>query len=116
MNSCARGIRMVAIVVIVLLAAAAGFVMAADKDDGAAIYKAKCASCHGADGGASTPMGKSLKVRDLRLPEVQNKKDAELADWIAKGKKPMPAFDSLGAQKINAVVAYVRQLGGKKGK
>ena len=29
------------------------------QDSGAATYKAKCASCHGADGTGNTPAGKS---------------------------------------------------------
>ena len=29
--------------------------------DGAAIYKTKCTTCHGADGSGQTPAGKSLE-------------------------------------------------------
>lgn len=112
MNTRLKATRIVAILFVASLAAA--FLMAADKEDGPALYKVRCAGCHGPDGTANTPMGKSLKVRDLHLPEVQNKTDAELADWIAKGKRPMPPFESLGAEKIRALVAYVRELGGKK--
>ena len=62
------------IAAMILIAAPAAFAAA----DGAAIYKAKCASCHGADGSGQTPMGKSLKLRDLRSPDVQKQTDAEL--------------------------------------
>ena len=41
--------------------------------DGAAIYKSKCASCHGADGKGETPAGKAMKVRDLGSAEVHNR-------------------------------------------
>jgi len=34
---------------------------AASAEDGAALYKAKCASCHGAEGKGDTPVGKALK-------------------------------------------------------
>jgi mono/diheme cytochrome c family protein len=33
--------------------------------DGAALYKAKCASCHGPDGKAETPAAKAMKVPAL---------------------------------------------------
>ena len=33
--------------------------------DGKAIYTKECAKCHGADGKATTKMGKKLKCRDL---------------------------------------------------
>src|SRR5437773_587501 len=45
--------------------------------DGAAIYKTKCNACHGPDGSGQTPVGKSLKLGDLRSPEVQKMTDAE---------------------------------------
>jgi len=51
--------------------------------DGATVYKTKCAMCHGPDGSASTPMAKSLKIRDFRLPEVQKQTNAELTQALA---------------------------------
>ena len=33
--------------------------------DGAALYKTKCAACHGADGKAETPAAKAMKVPAL---------------------------------------------------
>jgi cytochrome c6 len=79
--------------------------------DGAAIYKAKCAMCHGADGSGATPMGKSMKLRDLRSPEVQKQTDAELTKWTADGKGKMPAYKGkLTDAEISAVVAHMRSL------
>ena len=79
--------------------------------DAAATYKAKCASCHGADGSGSTPAGKSLKIRDLRSPDVQKQSDDALYNLIAKGKGKMPAYEkSLGADQCKGLVAFIRQL------
>jgi mono/diheme cytochrome c family protein len=79
--------------------------------DGAAVYKAKCAMCHGADGSGMTPMGKSMKLRDLRSPEVQKQSDAELIKVTADGKGKMPAYKGkLTDAEIAAVVAHMRTL------
>lgn len=75
-------------------------------------YKAKCVMCHAADGSGNTAMGKKLKLRDLRSPEVQKQSDAQITEIIAKGKSPMQAYEKqLDKDKIRALVAYVRQLG-----
>jgi mono/diheme cytochrome c family protein len=79
--------------------------------DGAALYKAKCAMCHGADGAGLTPMGKSMKLRDLRSPEVQKQTDAELTKVTADGKGKMPAYKGkLTDAEISALVAHMRSL------
>jgi mono/diheme cytochrome c family protein len=77
--------------------------------DGAAIYTTKCAPCHGADGSGQTPVGKSLKVRDLRSPEVQKLSDAEITRVVADGKGKMPK-SKLEAADIKAVVGFIRTL------
>ena len=79
--------------------------------DGPALYKAKCAACHGADGSGQTPMGKSMKLRDLRSPEVQKQSDKELYAVTADGKGKMPAYKTkLSEADINALVAHMRAL------
>ena len=79
--------------------------------DGAAIYKAKCAMCHGPDGAGQTTMGKSLKLRALGSADVQKQTDAELVKWIADGKGKMPAYKSkLTADEIAALVDFIRTL------
>jgi mono/diheme cytochrome c family protein len=93
-------------VLLILVVALAPVAFAAD---GAAIYKAKCASCHGADGKGQSPMGKKMNLRDLGSPEVQKQTDKELYDWTADGKGKMPAYkDKLSADEIKALVAYMR--------
>jgi cytochrome c6 len=93
-------------VLLILVVALAPVAFAAD---GAAIYKAKCASCHGADGKGQSPMGKKMNLRDLGSPEVQKQTDKELYDWTADGKGKMPAYkDKLSADEINALVKHMR--------
>ena len=79
--------------------------------DGAAIYKAKCASCHGADGKGLTPVGKKMNLRDLGSPDVQKQTDKELYDWTAVGKGKMPGYkEKLSEGDINALVVFMRSF------
>ena len=79
--------------------------------DGAAIFKAKCAMCHGADGSASTGMGKSMGLKPLGSPEVQKMSGADMTTFVANGKGKMPAFKGkLSDDEISAVVKYVHTL------
>jgi cytochrome c6 len=79
--------------------------------DGASLFKAKCAMCHGADGSGATPMGKSMKLRDLRSPEVQKQSDAEMTKITADGKGKMPAYKGkLTDAEISAIIAHIRTL------
>jgi len=106
-------------IVAVLLLAALSVTAAAGADTGAqagaAIYKDKCVGCHGADGSGNTPVGKALKVKDVRQPDVQAMKDADLATLIMNGKGKMPAQrGKLTAAQVDEVVAYVRSLAKSK--
>jgi len=104
--------RLVSTVAAVILVAALPAFAAGP--DGAALYKAKCAMCHGADGSGQTPVGKSMKVRDLRSPEVQKKTDIELTKVISGGKGKMPAFgQKLTTAEIQSIIAQIRTLSSK---
>jgi|SRR5271168_1661 len=81
------------------------------KGDAAADYKAKCASCHAADGSGNSPTGKALKVLDLGSPEVQKKTDEQLHNDIANGVGKMKGFkSSLKDPQITELVKFVRGL------
>jgi len=78
-------------------------------DDGAAIYKAKCAACHGADL-AGKP---AAKLPSLVSDDAKKLSDADLTDMIANGgkdKKTSHAFASKGMtpDQIKMVVSYLR--------
>ncbi len=77
----------------------------------AALYKQKCAACHGVDGKGETPTGKAMKVQSFADPEVAKMSDDELAAAIEKGKGKMPAYGkSMKPDEIKAMVAYIRSL------
>ena len=97
-----------------LVVLAVAFVMSvtAFAADGTAdVYKAKCATCHGADGKGDTPAGKGMKVKDLASDDVQKVSDADLTGAIEKGKKPMPGYEGkLTKDQIDGLVKWIRSL------
>ncbi len=83
-------------------------------DDAAALYKSKCAMCHGATGAGDTPMGKKLAIKPLGSAGVQKNSDDKLAQIIAKGTGKMPAFaGKVSDEQIRQLVAVVRGFGKK---
>lgn len=87
----------------VFAAALAILSLSAQAQDGAAIYKTRCAMCHGAD-------GSKLAAHNLQSADVQKLSDADIAGIISNGKGKMPASKSLKPEEVSAVVAYVRTL------
>ena len=78
-------------------------------DDGATVYKTKCAACHGADLGGKP----AAKVPSLISDDSKKLSDADLSDVIANGgkdKKASHAFANKGLtpDQIKMVVAYIR--------
>ncbi len=89
-----------------LIVAASGTALA---EDGAALFKSKCAACHGPDGKGATPMGKALKVKSL----AGTKLSAAEIEKIASQGKPgtrMIAIKGLTPEQLKAVAAHVKAL------
>jgi mono/diheme cytochrome c family protein len=82
---------------------------AAHAQDGSALFKAKCAGCHGADGTGSAT-GKKMGAHDFTSSDVQKMSDAELTDVITNGKNKMPKYASLKPEEVKGLVAYIRTL------
>ncbi len=83
--------------------------------EGKKIFNARCSICHGADGRGNTPEGRKLKARDLRAPVVQNQSDGLLMKTVMHGMGKMPGFEKkLNADKIQQVLAYIREFGQKE--
>lgn len=97
------------IAVLVLTIAVALFILIPSlswADDGGALYKAKCAACHGADG-AGKP---AAKIPALNSPEVKAKSDADLAAAITGTAKHPAPVKGLSADDAKAIVTFVRTL------
>jgi len=73
-----------------------------------ALFKAKCAGCHGADGTKSIA---AMGVKPINTEAVKSKGADALAGTVTNGSGKMPAFKGkLGADEIAAVVQYVLSL------
>lgn len=82
--------------------------------DGAAVYKAQCAKCHGDTGTSDTAVGKAMKVPPLAGDaNVQKMSDSDIVARIKGNAKHPPTVKGLSDDEINAVAAYVKQLAGK---
>ena len=105
MKTTTNGLKKLAIVllalpilVVALVSSSPVNTVSAAQDDTAALYKSKCAMCHGA---------KAEKTFDATKP------DEQLAETVLNGVKPkMPAYGEKGisADQAKALVAYMKQL------
>lgn len=79
--------------------------------DGPALFKTKCAACHGVDGTGQTAVGKNLKIRDFHAAEVQSATDAQLTKIIEEGKGKMPALKGkLTNDELASLVKHIRSF------
>ncbi len=68
--------------------------------DGAALYKDNCASCHGADGSADTPVGKAMSVPAIK---GTSKDAAAIAKYVRESDKHKAASDKLSDEQLAAI-------------
>ena len=101
-----RTIRsLVALAAMVLLAGAVGFA----QSSGEATYKAKCQSCHGAEGTPNPGIAKAMGVKPASDPSVKSLSEAQMITDTTNGKGKMPAFKGkLSDAEIKASVDYFR--------
>ena len=75
-------------------------------DDGATIYKAKCAACHAADA-AGKP---AAKIPSLNGDDAKKLSDADLAKAITEKPKHAGVAKALTPDQVKMVVSYIREL------
>lgn len=105
--------KMTKLLILIVMIAVALFLILPNlswADDGASVYKAKCAACHGADL-AGKP---AAKIPSLVTDDAKKLSDADLTDMIANGgkdKKAMHAFANKGvtADQVKMVIGYIRE-------
>jgi cytochrome c6 len=97
------------LVILVMTIAVALFILIPNlswADDGASVYKAKCAVCHGADA-AGKP---AAKIPGLLSDDMKKKSDDDFAKTIADTAKHPSPVKSLAPDQAKMIVAFVRSL------
>jgi cytochrome c553 len=98
------------LVMLVMTIAVALFIMIPNlswaADDGATLYKTKCAACHGADA-AGKP---AAKIPSLIGDEAKKASDADLAKDVTEKPKHAAIAKSLTPDQVKMVVSYIRDL------
>ena len=85
------------------------------------LFRNNCARCHGADGRADTPLGRTYQTPDLTDPEWWRKNakitsTASLMAIVTNGKGGMPAFGKkLKRSEIRQLVGYARKFKNQRG-
>ena len=75
-------------------------------DDGASIYKTKCAACHGADATGKP----AAKIPSLVSDETKKASDDDLAKAVSEKPKHPSMVKSLAPDQVKMVVSYLRSL------
>jgi mono/diheme cytochrome c family protein len=105
-----ESVAMVAASIVIGCGIFLGATNATKADDAPAIFKTKCAVCHGAGGKGDSPAGKSMGAADL-TKSAASKSAEDLKGTIEKGRNKMPAYGkSLKPGEIDGLVAYIKSL------
>jgi mono/diheme cytochrome c family protein len=95
---------------VAMLAACTGTAAIA-QSSGADIYKAKCQSCHGAEGTPNPGIAKMMGVKPVSDPSVKSLSEGQMITDTTNGKGKMPAFKGkLTDAQIKDSVMYFRSL------
>jgi len=99
-----------ALAVLGLFAFAPSFARA---EEGAKLYEANCAKCHGADGRADTPMGKAMKAASLVDPKwAAPDSGAALVAAFHANPKHKAIASKVSDDDLRAIAVHVRALAG----
>jgi len=93
-----------ALAAMILLTGAMGFA----QSGGEATYKAKCQSCHGAEGIPNPGIAKAMGVKPATDPAVKNMSEAEMISATKNGIAKMRPITGLTDGQIKDAVDYFR--------
>lgn len=78
--------------------------------DGAAIYKTKCAMCHGATGTPSPGMAKAMGILPVSDPSMKALAVDQIVATVKNGKGKMKPVSGLSDGDVKSVAAYFKSL------
>jgi cytochrome c6 len=79
-------------------------------DDGAAIYKAKCAMCHGASGTPSAGMAKAMGIKATSDPAIAALTVDQISATVKNGKGKMKPVAGLSDADVKSVATFFKSL------
>ncbi len=80
------------------------------QSSGAATYKTKCQTCHGATGTPSPGIAKAMGVKPVSDPEIKKLTADQMIAAVKNGKGKMKPIAGLTDEQVKEVVAYFRTL------
>ena len=101
--------KMTKLAMLVLTIAVALFILIPSlswADDGATLYKTKCAACHGVDA-AGKP---AAKIPSLISDDAKKLSDADLSKAITEKPKHAGVAKSLTPDQVKMVIGYIRSV------
>ena len=78
--------------------------------DGAAIYKSRCAMCHGATGTPNPTMAKLMGIKPASDASMKALSVAQIEATIKGGKGKMKALAGMNDAQVKSVAAYFKSL------
>ncbi len=79
------------------------------QSSGDALYKTKCANCHGSTGMANAGVSKLMKVKPITDPDVKKLSEAEMIQMVHTGSGKMQSYKGeLTDAQIKDSVDYFR--------
>jgi len=72
-------------------------------EDGAALFKAKCAACHGPD-------GKKMAKADLTSAGIQGKAETDLVKFVGENPKHNFTKKGVSEDQLKAIVGFIKTL------
>jgi cytochrome c6 len=79
-------------------------------EDGSAVYKSKCAMCHGPSGTPSAGMAKMMGIKPVSDPAMKGLTEAQVETAVKEGKGKMHPVAGLSDAQVKAVAAYFKTL------
>ena len=79
-------------------------------DDGAAVYKAKCAMCHGPAGTPNPALAKTLGIKPTSDPAIKSLTLDQVIAAVKNGKGKMKPVAGLSDADVKSVSAYFKTL------
>jgi mono/diheme cytochrome c family protein len=108
--------RSIAIVLPALILLLAGCEAFSPRPLGEKLWRSRCAECHGIDGAGNTPRFMGNPYADLRDGSWKYGGDRGSVETIVREGVfgQMPAFDTLTAEEMRALLDYLYQLRGER--